>query len=122
MLWSETVAQLKRAKSEKKSAISHTLSKAWCKHIQKCNLMQVVNDRLSDINLSAQAKLDTSGTAVCIEPTAGSEFVWSGAHNAVMYCSRFWVPYLKHQCRFRKMWQERFFQLYWPMRHILMSA
>ena len=68
------MAQPKRAKSEKKSAISHKLSRAWYKHMQKCNIMQIVNDRLSDMKLSAEAKLDVSGTAVCIEPTAGSEF------------------------------------------------
>ena len=36
--------------------------------------MQVVNDQLSDMKLSAKAKLDASRAAVCIEPTAGSEF------------------------------------------------
>ena len=80
------MAQLKRANSEKKLAISHKLSKAWCKHIQKCSLMQVVNDRLSEMKLSAEAKLDVSGTAVCIEPTAGSEFdkEWSSRCSDVL--------------------------------------
>ena len=36
--------------------------------------MQVVNDQLSDMKLSAKVKLDASRAAVCIEPTAGSEF------------------------------------------------
>ena len=80
------MAQPKRAKSEKKSAISHKLSRAWYKHMQKCNIMQIVNDRLSDMKLSAQAKLDASGTAVCIEPTAGSEFdkEWSSQCSDVL--------------------------------------
>ena len=74
-LWSGTVDQPKRAKTEKKSAIFHELPKAWYEHIrQKSNLMQVVNDQLSDMKLSAKAKLDASKAVVCIEPTAGSEF------------------------------------------------
>ena len=36
--------------------------------------MQVVNDKFSDMKLSAKAKLDASRAVVCIEPTAGSEF------------------------------------------------
>ena len=73
-LWSGIQAQVKRAISKSKSAISQELSKAQYEHIQQCNLLQVVNNRLSDANLSAQANLDLSRTAVCIEPTAGSEF------------------------------------------------
>lgn len=74
-LWSGTVDQPKRAKTEKKSAIFHELPKARYEHLhQKSNLMQVMNDQLSDMKLSARAKLDASRTAVCIEPTAGSDF------------------------------------------------
>ena len=73
-LWSDTVAVAKRAKAEQKSAVYHKLSWAWYEHIEKCDLLQVVNNQLSDMKLSALAKLDASGTAICIEPTAGSEF------------------------------------------------
>jgi len=40
--------------------------------------MQAVNDQLSDMKLSAKAKLDASRAAICIESAAGSEFDVAG--------------------------------------------
>ena len=85
-LWSGTIAQPQRVKSKQKAALTHELSKTQYEYIRKCNLIQVVNDRLADKKVSAKAKLDAVATAVCIEPTAGSEYdeEWSSLCNDVL--------------------------------------
>ena len=55
-------------------------------HTEKRNLMQVINDRLADMKLSAKAELDSAKAEVCIEPTAGSEYnkEWNSLCNDVL--------------------------------------